>query len=86
MTSVPVERRDFGVFAQRLKREAGESNAAQVRLALRLALCRTPTESEIIRGVTFMNGLKQKYNATDETTLAQLALLVLSLNEFAYLD
>jgi hypothetical protein len=74
------------LFAQRLQKESGNSPEGQVRLALRLAFSRTPTDNEITRGVTFMQSLKQKYNTTEETALTQFALLVLNLNEFAYID
>ena len=74
------------VFAARLKRDAGPDPAKQVALALRLTLSRTPDAQEIDRGVDFMNRLKTKYNATEETALNQFALLVLNLNEFVYLD
>jgi hypothetical protein len=73
-------------FANRLKKEAGASPESQVRLALRLALSREPSNDEISRGITFMQTLKTKHNATAETALNQFALLVLNLNEFAYLD
>ncbi|MDB5320135.1 MAG: hypothetical protein JWN40_1766 [Phycisphaerales bacterium] len=73
-------------FANRLKKEAGASPEAQVKLGLRLALSREPTQDEIERGLTFMQTLKTKYNTAPEVALNQFALLVLNLNEFVYLD
>ncbi len=73
-------------LAARLKKQAGDDPRKQVELALRLALSRTPDESEITRGVTFMQRMREKYAATPETALNQFSLLVLNLNEFAYLD
>jgi hypothetical protein len=73
-------------LAERLKKEAPAAPVDQVRLALRLATSREPTSNEIDRGVTFMNTLKTKYNATPDVALNQFALLVLNLNEFVYLD
>jgi hypothetical protein len=73
-------------FAERLKKQGRASPEARVRLALRLALCRTPNDEEIERGVSFLQTLKTKYNVTDDLALQQFALLVLNLNEFVYLD
>ncbi|HEY7119978.1 MAG TPA: DUF1553 domain-containing protein [Tepidisphaeraceae bacterium] len=73
-------------FARRIRKDAGNNPEAQVRLALRLALCRDPAEDEIARGVTFMKTLKDKHHASDDLALDQFALLVLNLNEFVYLD
>ena len=73
-------------FAERLKKQGGAEPEARVRLALKLALCRTPNEDEIERGVSFMQTLKTKYNVTGDAALDQFALLVLNLNEFVYLD
>jgi hypothetical protein len=73
-------------FAARLKKEAGDSHESQVRLALRLALSRDPSQDEITRGLTFIQTLKTKHKATDEIALNQFALLILNLNEFVYLD
>ena len=73
-------------FAERLKKQGGTEPEGRVRLALKLALCRTPNEDEIERGVSFMQTLKTKYNVTGDAALDQFALLVLNLNEFVYLD
>ena len=74
------------VLAGRLKKEAGESPEAQVRLGLSLATSRTPTSAEVDRGVAFMKRLMENHKATGDVALEQFALLVLNLNEFAYLD
>jgi hypothetical protein len=73
-------------FASRLRNEAGDAPAAQVELALSLAVSRAPKSDEIERGVTFMNRLVEKHHVTKDVALEQFALLVLNLNEFVYLD
>jgi hypothetical protein len=73
-------------YAQRLKKEAGDDRAAEVRLGLKLALSREPAADEVERGVQFMAKLKEKYKLSDEAALNQFALLVLNLNEFVFLD
>jgi hypothetical protein len=74
------------VFAGRLKKEAGDSPAAQVRLGLSLATSRAPTSGEVDRGVAFMKRLMENHKASRDVALEQFALLVLNLNEFVYLD
>jgi hypothetical protein len=73
-------------FAARLRKEAPEGAAAQVRLGLSLATSRTPTEAEIQRGVRFMEALRSRDGASAEAALDMFCLLVLNLNEFVYLD
>ena len=74
------------VFAHRLRRDAGEDRSAQVKLALRLALGRTPDESSVSRGLAFMKSLETSHQVTPEKSLDYFCLLVLNLNEFVYLD
>ncbi len=63
-------------FADRLRREAGDDPAAQVRRAFELALCRPPRDEELRAGVTFLG--RQRLEA--------FCLVVLNLNGFVYLD
>jgi hypothetical protein len=74
------------LFAERLRDEAPESLAAQVRRGLRLALCRPIEEFDVARGVKLIEMLKAKHNASEEKSLALFCLYVLNLNEFVYLD
>jgi hypothetical protein len=63
-------------FAARLKREAGDEPAAQVRRAFELALCRPPRDEELRKSVAFLG----------RQPLEAFCLVVLNLNEFVYLD
>ena len=65
-----------GHFAERLKKEAGASVAAQVDRAWQLALSRQPLESERSQAVQFVND-----NAGG---LAALCQALFNLNEFVY--
>ena len=73
-----------GVFAARLKREAGTDPAAQVRTAFKLATGREATEIEVNRGVELIESMS-KGVGRDEA-LRAFSLVVLNLNEFLYLD
>ncbi len=75
-----------GLFAVRLRKEAGSELKAQVRLALNIATCRPPSDREIDRGVKLIERLKGKDGASDEAALREFCLMVLNLNEFLYLD
>lgn len=74
------------LFADRLRREAGADIGKQVRLALSLAMTRPPTDAEVRRGVGLIANLKAKDNVSAEGALQYYCLVVLSLNEFVYLD
>ena len=74
------------LFAQRLTAQAGSDPAKQVKLALSLATQREPKEKEITRGVTFIRDLQQKDHFSADRALSMFCLMVLNLNEFAYLD
>jgi hypothetical protein len=63
-------------FAARLKREAGPSLEAQVRLAFELALSRPAAEKEIAESVRFIK--------SSATGLEDFAHAIFNLNEFAY--
>ncbi len=63
-------------FAQRLRREAGDDPAAQVRRAFDLALARPPRDEELTETVAFLG----------RHPLKALCLVVLNLNEFVYLE
>jgi hypothetical protein len=57
-----------------------------VRLALSLSTTRPPSEDESRRGVDLIAALRAKEGIGDEVALKYYCLIVLNLNEFAYLD
>src|SRR4029077_11720272 len=61
-----------GRFAERLRREAGDDIASQIRRAYALALARQPTDEE----VTISQQFVMKYN------LSQFCLVLFNTNEF----
>jgi hypothetical protein len=74
------------LFAARLRKEAGSDEEAQVTLALRLALSRSPSSADMDRGLTLMRELQAEEGLSKEQALNQFCLAVLNLNEFVYLD
>jgi hypothetical protein len=74
------------VFADTVRRQAGDDAAAQVRLALRRAVQRDPTEPEIRRGVAFLARLRDERRLPAAEALRVFCLLALNLNEFVCLD
>jgi len=75
-----------GLFADRLRRAAGNDAVKQVRLALTLATARQPSDAEVRRGLELIAALKTKEGINDEAALQNFCLVVLNLNEFSYLD
>ena len=78
--------REAGVFAARLRREAGEDVRQQIRLGLYLVTSREPTSAEIKRGVRLVESLKAEEHATPEVALKYFCLMALNLNEMVYVD
>ncbi len=78
------------VFAERVRREAGGTNddqtAAMVRRAIEIALVRPATDDDVARGVALIATLEEKDGVGPGRALELYCLLVLNLNEFAYLD
>jgi mono/diheme cytochrome c family protein len=74
------------VFAGRLRREAGDDVAKQVRRALFLATGRPPADKEVRRGLNLIKSLQEKDGATVDVSVQYFYLMVLNLNEFVYLD
>lgn len=74
------------IFADRLRREAGDDITAQVRLGLNLTTSREPTTAEIRRGVDLIHTLARENGATPQSALHYFCLMALNLNEFMYLD
>jgi mono/diheme cytochrome c family protein len=75
-----------GVFAETVRRRAGDDPAVQVRLALRRATQREPTAAEVARGAAFLARLRSAHQLSPDEALGQLCLLALNLNEFMFLD
>lgn len=73
-------------FSQRLRREAGEDKAAQVRLAYQLAVQREPQDAEIQRAVEFLSSLEQQEKLAPDVALQRFCLAVFSFNEFIFID
>jgi hypothetical protein len=63
------------LFADRVKREAGDDLARQIELAYQIALTRPPTEVE----------LRVAFGALTSGSLADLTHVLFNLNEFAYI-
>jgi hypothetical protein len=78
--------REAVAFADRLRREAGSETGAQVRLGLRLATGREPSEAEVCRGVALIESLSARGGGGSDAARRAFALVVLNLNEFLYLD
>jgi Protein of unknown function (DUF1549)/Protein of unknown function (DUF1553)/Planctomycete cytochrome C len=74
------------VFADSVRQEAGPSDQAEVLLVLRRVLQRTPTQTEIDRGIRFLGELRDKDKLSADEALRRFCLLALNLNEFIYLD
>jgi len=73
-------------LADRLHREVGEDRESQVRRALRLALGRQPDAKSVERGLRLLQSLETERGASPAAALKLYCLMVLNLNEFAYLD
>jgi hypothetical protein len=74
------------VFADDLRKQAGDDPAAQVRLALRRVAQREPRALEVERGVEFLTRARSKHGLAPEEALRSFCLLALNLNEFIYLN
>jgi mono/diheme cytochrome c family protein len=78
------------VFAERVRREAGGPDAAdipaQVRRALEIALVRPATAAEVDRGVALVARLDDVDGVSPGRALELFCLMLLNTNEFAYLD
>jgi hypothetical protein len=77
-------------FAERVRREAGGTNAdqdaAMVRRAIEVALVRPATDAEVTRGVALIDDLQRTDGVAPGRALELFCLLLLNTNEFAYLD
>jgi hypothetical protein len=73
-------------FADRIQREAGPSQEKQIALGLRLALQRDPTPAETTLCLTTLERFQSDFNLPPSKAMQRIALLMLNLNEFLYLD
>jgi hypothetical protein len=79
-------------FAQRLAKEAGTDDGAQVRRAYRLALGREPTADELQASTGFLQRQRAAHAAREPgedarlLALADFAQVVFGLNEYIYID
>ena len=64
------------IFAERLRKDAGNDVAAQVERAYQLALGRPPSAFERTRSIEFVRG--------SDTALAAFCQAMFNLNEFVY--
>jgi hypothetical protein len=80
-----------GFFAERVAREAGADNRAQINRAFKIALGRAPTEKELESSLSFLKsqaeGYRQRTNDQPEASaLRDLCHAIINLNEFLYVD
>jgi len=81
-----VMQEEAGVFAERLKKEAGPKLEDQVRLGLALVLSRDPSEKEVASNVAFVNDTMKTHSLDADHALKLFCLVAYNLNEFVYLD
>ncbi len=74
------------IFADRLRKEAGENVPDQIALAIRLTTSRQATAEDISRGQALMKKLQQKHGISSKDALKYFCLFALNTNEFFYLD
>jgi mono/diheme cytochrome c family protein len=77
-------------FADRVRREAGGTNAdqtaAMIRRAIEAALVRPASDAEVSRGLALIDELETTDGVGPGRAFELYCLMVLNLNEFAYLD
>lgn len=77
-------------FAERLRREAGESDAAQVRRAFALAVQRTPSKKELAAALAMLAEQRKLAGSAakgaGEVALRNFCVAMLNLNEVIYVD
>jgi mono/diheme cytochrome c family protein len=82
--------RQARAFAERVRREVGgpdsADTAAEVRRALEIALTRTASDEEVAQGVALVEKLEGQDGVGPSRALELYCVMVLNLNEFAYLD
>jgi mono/diheme cytochrome c family protein len=74
------------VLSARLKREAGDDPAAQVKIAYQLMVQRTADEQEISRAVEFLQLMRDEHKLSADDALQRFCVAVFSFNEFIFID
>lgn len=74
------------LFADYIRKEAGESRESQITLALSRVMQRAPSESEVARAVKLIESLQEHNQLTAEQATKYFCLVALNLNEMMYLD
>ncbi len=74
------------MFAERLQREAGSETQNQIRRGLQLALQREPKPEELAVCQKTLEKFQTEFQLPPSKALQRVALLILNLNEFFYLD
>jgi uncharacterized protein DUF1553 len=74
------------IFADDIRRHAGDNVAEQIRLALRRVTQREPTAAEIDRGIGLVEKFRSAHGLSAEAALRDFCLMAINLNEFMYLD
>ena len=74
------------LFAERLKREAGDDTSKQVALAIKLATQRAADAKDVADNLKFIKQMQEQFGRTPDEALRDFCLLVLNLNEFYFID
>jgi hypothetical protein len=75
-----------GEQAERVLREAGPNEAAQIELAFRLALARRPDDEERAAIAAFLARQGGSDATAKQTSLADFCQTLMGTNEFLYVD
>ena len=76
-------------FARRLKKEAGDGTADQVRIAWRFAFGRDPLPGELETSTAFIESQTTKRSQpgkSSDLALADFCQMIFAMNEFVYVD
>ena len=74
-------------FARRLKKEAGDGTADQVRIAWRFAFGRDPLPGELETSTAFIESqIAKRSGKSSDLALADFCQMIFAMNEFVYVD
>lgn len=73
-------------LAERVRQEAGDDPAKQLRTAIRITLLRDAGNEELKRGTAFVQELQSKHGQTPEQAFRLYCLSLLNRNELLYVD
>ena len=79
-------KRQSAEFAKMVTQAGSDQLADQVSLALQRVTQRTPSSTEIERGVKFIEQVAADSETDQNEALRQFCLIALNLNEFLFLD